>query len=179
MKKTELSNVKVGKTFKIGEIEFIKFSDIDGITIAVSKDIVFRSEFGNNNNLAESDVLEKLNKEILPELIKEVGEENILEFETDLTTLDGLKPYEPLKSKISIPSFDFYRANVEMFDKYKVDSWWWLATPDTAEPHYKPSWLLCVSPVGRVNIYYYCYYRNFGVRPFLKFVSSIFVSYEE
>ena len=177
MKKTELSSIEVGKTFKIGEIEFIKFSDIDGVTIAVSKDIVFRLEFGNNNNLAESDVLEKLNKEILPELIKEVGEENILEFETDLTTLDGLKPYEPLKSKISIPSFDFYRANVEMFDKYKVDSWWWLATPDTAEPHYKPSWRLCVSPVGGIDNYDYYYFN--GVRPFLKFVSSIFVSYEE
>lgn len=177
MKKTELSNVKVGKTFKIGEIEFIKFSDIDGITIAVSKDIVFRSEFGNNNNLAESDVLEKLNKEILPELIKEVGEENILEFETDLTTLDGLKPYEPLKSKISIPSFDFYRANVEMFDKYKVDSWWWLATADTAEPHYNPSWRLCVSPGGCMDYFYYCNFS--GVRPFLNFVSSIFVSCEE
>ena len=177
MKKTELSNVKVGKTFKIGEIEFIKFSDIDGVTIAVSKDIVFRSEFGDNNNLAESDVLEKLNKEILPELIKEVGQENILEFETDLTTLDGLKPYEPLKSKISIPSFDFYRANVEMFDKYKVDSWWWLATPDTAEPHYNPSWLLCVSPGG--GIYSDNCNGRRGVRPFLKFVSSIFVSYEE
>ena len=177
MKKTELSSIEVGKTFKIGEIEFIKFSDIDGITIAVSKDIVFRSEFGNNNNLAESDVLEKLNKEILPELIKEVGEENILEFETDLTTLDGLKPYEPLKSKISIPSFDFYRANVEMFDKYKVDSWWWLATPDTAEPHYNPSWSLCVSPVGNVGSYGYGY--DGGVRPFLNFVSSIFVSCEE
>lgn len=177
MKKTELSSIEVGKTFKIGEIEFIKFSDIDGVTIAVSKDIVFRLEFGNNNNLAESDVLEKLNKEILPELIKEVGEENILEFETDLTTLDGLKPYEPLKSKISIPSFDFYRANVEMFDKYKVDSWWWLATPDTAEPHYKPSWRLCVSPVGSIDDYNY--YGLNGVRPFLKFVSSIFVSYEE
>lgn len=177
MKKTELSSIEVGKTFKIGEIEFIKFSDIDGVTIAVSKDIVFRLEFGNNNNLAESDVLEKLNKEILPELIKEVGEENILEFETDLTTLDGLKPYEPLKSKISIPSFDFYRANVEMFDKYKVDSWWWLATPDTAEPHYKPSWRLCVTPDGGIlSSNYYC---NCGVRPFLKFVSSIFVSYEE
>lgn len=178
MKKTELSNVKVGKTFKIGEIEFIKFSDIDGITIAVSKDIVFRLEFGNNNNLAESDVLEKLNKEILPELIKEVGEENILEFETDLTTLDGLKPYEPLKSKISIPSFDFYRANVEMFDKYKVDSWWWLATPDTAKPHYNPSWRLCVSPDGYIGFNLYDY-GKYGVRPFLKFVSSIFVSCEE
>ena len=177
MKKTELSSIEVGKTFKIGEIEFIKFSDIDGITIAVSKDIVFRSEFGNNNNLAESDVLEKLNKEILPELIKEVGEENILEFETDLTTLDGLKPYEPLKSKISIPSFDFYRANVEMFDKYKVDSWWWLATPDTAEPHYNPSWSLCVSPDGLI---YYNDFNDFnGVRPSLNFVSSIFVSCEE
>lgn len=177
MKNIELTKVEVGKVFKIGDFEFIKFSENEGRTIAVSKDIAFRSAFGENNNFNESDVFKRLNDEFLPKIINEVGEENVLEFETDLTTLDGLKPYGVLKSKISIPTFDFYRANVEMFDKYKVDGWWWLATPDTAPPHYEPSWRLCVSPDGR--IYGGIYRYDYGVRPFLNFVSSIFVFCED
>lgn len=173
-KAVQLSEIKNGKTFKIGDVVYIKFSDIDGVTTAVTKEPVFRSGFGSNNNLHESKILKRLQEEFLPAVIKVVGEENVCEFETDLTTLDGLKPYEPLKSKISLPTFDFYRANVEIFDKHKVDSWWWLATPDTAQPHYDPIWIRCVSPRGSVNIGYYFYNR--GVRPILNFVSSIFVS---
>ena len=172
----KLKEIENGKTFKVGEIEFIKFADNDGVATVVTKDILFRSEFGNNNNLHNSDVLEKLNAEVLPKIIKVVGEENICEFETDLTTLDGLKPYEPLKSKISLPTLDFYRANVDIFDKYKVNDWWWLATPESAKPHDAPNWIVCVSPSGFFHNYYYC---SIGVRPFLCFVSSILVSCEE
>ena len=173
----ELSQVKVSEVFKIAGYEFIKFSDQDGETTAVSKYCVFRSVFGNNNNLKNSTVLKRLEEEILPKLEKTVGMDNICDIITDLTTLDGLKPYEPLKTKISIPTFDFYRANVDIFDKHKVDTWWWLATPDTALPHYDLTWQVCVSPSGYVN---YGLYDNFiGVRPFLRFKSSISVSCEE
>ena len=173
----KLKEIENGKTFKVGEIEFIKFADNDGVATVVTKDILFCSEFGNDNNLHNSDVLEKLNAEVLPKIIKVVGKENICEFETDLTTLDGLKPYEPLKSKISLPTLDFYRANVDIFDKYKVNDWWWLATPESAKPHDAPNWIVCVSPSGYIrNI---DYYNSIGVRPFLCFVSSISVSCEE
>ncbi len=177
MKTVELSKIECGKTFKIGEIEFIKFTDEDGKVIVVTKDSVFRSEFGKNNNLSESKIIERLNSEVLPKIVEEVGEENVCEFETDLTTLDGLKPYAPFKSKVSLPTFDFYRANVEIFDKYKLDEYWWLATPDTALPHYNPSWGVCVSPSGYIFSDYYCDY--FAVRPFFIFLSSILVSCDE
>ncbi len=173
----KLNEIKNGKTFKIGEIEFIKFLDNDGVTVAVTKDILFRSEFGNDNNFHTSKVLERLNEEVLPKIIEAVGEENVCEFETDLTTLDGLKPYGPLKSKISLPTFDFYRTNVEIFDKYKVNDWWWLATPESARPHDAPNWIVCVSPSGRISGDNYDF--RSGVRPFLCFVSSISVSCEE
>ena len=169
-----MSEIENGETFKIGDIEFIKFYDENGETIAVTKECIYDMEFGSNNNFAESEVLKRLMQEFLPKIIEIVGDENICYSKTDLTTLDGLKPYDELVSKITLPTFDFYRANVEIFDKYKLDCYWWLATPDTAQPHYEPRWITCVSPSGDFRNYFYN--LNIGVRPFLRFVSSIFVS---
>ena len=104
-----------------------------------------------------------------------VGEENLCLIKTDLTCLDGLKPYGELESLVSLPTLDFYRANVEVFDKYPVDRWWWLATPESARPHDAPNWVLCVAPSGCVSNDYYGIGSS-GVRPFLSFNSSIFES---
>ncbi len=177
MKTMELSKIEISKTFKIGEVEFIKFKEVDGVTVAVAKDVVFHSVIGNNNNFAESTPLERLTKEFLTKIAEVVGEENICEFETDLTTLDGLKPYENLKSKVGLVTLDFYRENVKTFDMYMPDCYWWLATPESARPHDAPNWVLCVSPSGCVS-FNICIY-NYGVRPVLHFVSSISVSCDE
>ena len=176
MNKIMLNDVKNGSTFKIGDVEFIKFFDKENRTVAVTKETVFDSRVGDNNNLTESKVIERLKTEFLPKITEIVGEENVLEFKTDLTTLDGLKPYEPMVSKISLPTFDFYRENVNIFDKYKLDEWWWLATPESAQPHSEPWWTTCVSPSGVNGNDYDIFY---GVRPILNFVSDIFVSCEE
>ena len=167
-----------GATFEVAGIEFIKFPLEDGKTAAVAKDILFKSTFGdNNNNLTTSKILKMLQTEFLPKIIEAVGEENVCEFETDLTTFDGLKPYPALKSKISLPTLDFYRQNVEIFDVHKVKTWWWLATPESSDAHGSSDWILCVSPVGYVNCND-CYNYGHGVRPFLIFKSSIFESFE-
>lgn len=170
--------VRDGETFKVGKFEFIKFPSTNGMTPVVMKDIAFRSRFGDNNDLTCSTVLKRMQEDILPQIIDAVGEENVLTFKTDLTTLDGLKPYDALESKISLPTMDFYRANVEIFDKHNPKCWWWLATPESAKPHYDSTWVLCVSPSGRINYLRYNY-RDRGVRPFLVFKSSIFESSEE
>ena len=172
----KLTEIVNGKTFKIGDVEFIKFAEENGEVTAVAKEIAFRSEFGKNNNLKESSLLQKLNEEFLPKIASVVGEENILTHKVDLTSLDGLKTYGDMTSKISIPTFDFYRENVKIFDEYKLDTWWWLATPDTTPEHYNANWFSCVSPGG--GIYDINYDDFIGVRPFLKFVSSISVSCE-
>lgn len=177
-KTIKLSEVQVGKTFFIAGMEFIKFNDENGKTAAVSKNVLFGSIFGKNNNFAESSVLRKLEQEVLPKIAAEIGEENICEFETDLISLDGSKKHGKIRSKVSLPTFDFYRNNVEIFDKYKLDCWWWLATPDTTSDHLSDDWIVCVSPLGDIDFnIYYDYYG--GVRPFWIFVSSISVSCEE
>ena len=167
-------NVADKSTFTVAGIEFIKFPEVNGKVPVVARDSLFNSRFGDTNDLNNSYFLEKLN-DIYKKIAEEVGEENICEFETDLRTHDGLRPYPNFKSKISIPTFDFYRDIVDVFDMYKLDTWWWLATPESARPHDAPEWTLCVSPLGRIS-YRSSYCNRIGVRPFLIFESSIFVS---
>ena len=170
--------VQDGEAFMVGDIEFIKFPDQRGMTPVLAKDIAFVSDFGGNNNLAESKVLARMQQEFLPNVVKAVGEENVCMFKTDLTTWDGLQVYGELESKISLPTMDFYRKHVDIFDQYKVDRWFWLATADSAKPHDDPLYVLCVSPSGNLFNDYYDIV-NYGVRPFLYFNSSIFAPCEQ
>ena len=175
-KKAIFPAVEDGETFTIAGMEFIKFPSVDGQTPVVMKNIAFNSRFGDNNDLRSSDVLQKMETEILTKIIEAVGKENLCTVKTDLTTLDGLTPYGTMESLISLPTLDFYRANVSIFDKYKPDCWWWLATPESAQPHDDPYWVKCVAPSG--NIYDDYYLNVSGVRPFCVFKSSIFESSE-
>lgn len=168
-----LAEIKTGEIFKVANIEFIKFADENGHTIAVAKEGLFFSRFGNDNNFAKSIVKQRLDSEILPKIEKAIGAENIIEHEVDLLSLDGDDKWGKAKCKISIPTFDFYRKNVKMFDKHLLGNWWWLATPDSTATHYNDDWVCCVSPRG-------CFggsgfYHDYAVRPFMIFVSSISV----
>ena len=178
MKTTKtLAEIKCGELFEVADIEFIKFADENGQTIAVAKDTLFNSRFGDNNNFATSDVKRKLEEKVLPKLEQAIGAENIIEHEVDLLSLDGDDKWGKVMCRISISTFDFYRAKVKVFDKYNPDQWWWLATPDTTSAHYNDDWVRCVEPRG--DIYYDGCSNGRGVRPFLIFSSSIFVSCEE
>ena len=167
------SEITAGETFVVAGIEFIKFPEKDGKFVAVAKDSLGDKAFDNNSNdFSQSSLFEYLNKEILPKIEAEVGAENVLEFETDLFSLDGHRKYGVMKSRIGLPTFDFYRENREIFDKHHLDDWWWLSTPN-GEKFY----VVCVAPSGGVNdLNSYC--NHLGVRPFLLFSSSIFVSCE-
>lgn len=167
---------KAGETFKVGEYELIRVKDQDGGVAVVFKDVVFDSRFGEDNNFAKSTILKRLEEEILPKLESALGAENILEFETDLTSLDGSKKHGTMRSNIGLPTFDFYRENVKVFDRYNRKYWWWLATPDSTSDHSNDDWIVCVSPRGIIRSG--VYYGDYGVRPFLIFSSSIFVSLE-
>lgn len=177
-KKMTFPGVKDGETFTVAGFEFIKFPATDHGTPVVFRDVAFRSRFGANNNLKESIVLKRMQEEVLPKIVEAIGEENVLTFNTDMMALDGLRPYPDVESKISLCTLDFYRQNVAIFDQHKVDDWWWLATPWSAQPHDDPYWVLCVAPSGCINYAGYNY-GGCGVRPFLIFESSIFQSCEE
>ena len=172
-----IPGIKDGETFKIGEMEFIKFPEKDGKTPVVMKNIAFRSRFGGTNNFKESDILQRMKEEILPGIVEAIGEENLCSITTDLTSLDGLKDYGAAESLIALPTLDFYRENAEIFQAHKLNRWWWLATP-WRTPTNDDDWcVLCVSPSGFIGSSGY-FNGNNGVRPFLIFKSCIFGSPE-
>lgn len=166
------SEIAVGETFVVGGIEWIKFPEKHGGFVAVAKESLGNKAFDNNSNdFSKSSLLKYLEKEILPEIINEVGEDKVLDFETDLFSLDGHKKYGKMTSRISLSTFDFYRENREIFNKHPLDDWWWLSTPNGE------GWgVVVVAPSGYV--YYIISICSRGVRPVLLFSSSIFVSRE-
>lgn len=163
--------VNEGESFKIGDVELIRFPEIDGGVPVVAKDSITRMKFGENNNLKESTELNKVLDDFLKKITAAVGEENVLSFETDLLSLDGGDKYGKMTSKVSLPTLDFYRANRKIFDKHKLDKYYWLATPDSNDN----SLVLCVAPSGDV-LCFNSYYYDCGVRPFCILKSNIFVS---
>ena len=107
-----LADVPVGELFKIGRYEFIKFTDDNGQVVAVSKDSLYQSSFGQNNNFATSDILKRLHRVMLNELEEIVGAENIIEHDVDLLSLDGSGKYGKVKAKISIITFEICHINI-------------------------------------------------------------------
>ncbi len=171
----EKINAKVGETFQLVGYELIRFAEKDGGVCVVFKDVAFTSDYGEDNNLSKSKILRRMQEEILPELEKLIGAENILEFETDLISVDGSRKHGKRRSKISLPTLDFYRENRAIFAGHKVDKWWWLATPWETSEYTEDYWVACVSPRGYISNGN-CNYDYGGVRPFLIFSPSIFVS---
>lgn len=174
MSKVEIINEDI---FKIGKYEFIKFADENGNIIGVLKECLEDKKFGSSNDFSKSDILTMLNEKFLPEIEEIVGAKNILEFETDLTSLDGSKKYGAIRSKVSLPTFDFYRTHRALFAKYNSEKWWWLSTPYTTMEVVNDWWVCCVSPLGCFGDYD-CL-SDHGVRPILIFKSSIFDSLDK
>ncbi len=171
--KVMAGEIAAGETFFVAGVEWIKFPEKDGKFIAVAKGSLGDKIFDkSSNDFSKSSLLKYLEKKVLPKITAEIGEENAHEFETDLFSLDGHRKYGKITSKISLPTFDFYRENREVFDEHHLKVWWWLATPNG-----ESCLVVCVAPSGDVNFYFSDYYGN-GVRPVLLFSSSIFVSRE-
>lgn len=170
-----------GETVMIGGREWIVFNHLpDGTTQLVTKEFWLKDvKFDeDSNDYSKSAIRDRLNTELYTELVSTVGKENIIKHTVDLTTLDGRKNFGCCEDFVSLPTFDFVRANIDVFDKYKdyVDDWGFLATAfSTEDTGYKYN-VCCLLPVGCIN-YFNCNYRN-GVRAFCIFKSSILVSCE-
>ena len=173
-KQVKLGDIPAGDLAKIGKYEFIVLEHSKETTAIILKDLLYENkQFGSNNNYKDSNA-DKLCCEFEKEIAKIVGEDNLIEHTVDLTSDDGLKDYGSVKRKMSLITTELYRRYVEIFDKYKLDKWWWLATADSTPTHTNNTWVRCVSPVGNVN-YHFCNYER-GVRPFCILKSNIFVS---
>ena len=123
---------------------------------------LFESEFGTDNNYANSAVRkELLEHEFTLSLQKEYGD-RLVPAVMDLTALDGLKDYGKATDIIGIPDLNLYRECRENI--LAGDRWWWLSTPNSTPSGTGSSYVRYVYSYGSVD-WYECYWFS-GVRPF-------------
>lgn len=149
----------------------------DGGTAVITKELLEkRMDYGNDNNFDGSKVDKYLNGEYLTELMKEFCEDQILEHEVDLFSLDGLDDYGKVNRKVSLLTIDQYRKYRKVLGK-NMNNWWWLSTPHSTPSGYSAVCVRYVDSGGGVDCDD-CSYAG-GLRPFCVLRSSIFVSVDE
>lgn len=130
----------------------------------------------SRNNWEDSTLRKKLHEQILPEIKNEVGEEYVVKFKRNLTSLDGLTEYGDCMDEISLIGIDEYRKYRNLIPNSKKE-WWWTITPWSTAGNNDNVWVAVVSPSGD-----FCngsYSSSNGVRPVCIFSSKLFESRKE
>lgn len=133
------------------------------------------------NDFSKSEIKNILNDEngdILTDIYKGFGKENVLIDTVDLLSMDGLDTYGTCDCKVHLGTFDDYRKVRKngMF-RTKNEKPFWLDTPDSTNEGCSASFVQIVRSHGGVGCDC-CDWRGCGVRPFCSLESSICVSVE-
>lgn len=173
--KVQLSTLKPGSEFKIGDEMFIVLEQTENGTRVISKEFAYTDmKFGDSSDWKVSPVRVLLNSEYYNKISKLIGANNIIAMERDLTSLDGLDDYGTCSDKITLLTASEYAKYHKILGlKSKYSDWWWLITPVSTPSNDYARNVCCVRSNGILN-WDGCGYCH-GVRPFLNLESSIFV----
>lgn len=172
----ELSELKLGEVFKIGDHDFIVLEQMTGATAVISKefmaeDVVFDEDTRDYN---KSSLKKLMDNEILKEIEAAVGMNNVVEHEVDLTSVDMQNEFGTCRCKVRPITFDEARKYNDLLVNKDLPDWYWTCTPwSTKERGWEHSIAVVSGPgyVGDVG-----YDGDVGVRPFCILKSNIFVS---
>lgn len=177
--KFELSALKPGDVFKIGDHDFIVLEQMNGTTAVISKDfmaedVVFDDDTRDYN---KSSLKKLMDDEILKEIEAAVGINNVVEHEVSLTSVDMQNEFGTCRCKIRPVTFDEARKYNDLLVNKDLPDWYWTCTPwSTKERGWEYS-ISVVSGSGNFSGNDYCNFN--GVRPFCILKSNIFVSKED
>ena len=174
-----LADLGVGEKFSVGDEVFILLEKCDdGGAIVVRKDMLPEaSRFGESADWKSSFIRRDLNGRYYQRLAAIVGDNNIIPMTRDLTSLDGLDDYGSCIDNVSLMTVHEYAKYHRILGFASYPRWQYLITPFSTPSNEYTRNVCCVNYFGAVD---WCGCDNdFGVRPFLKFNSSILVSVED
>ena len=174
--KVQLSTLKPGETFKVGEHDFIVLKQGEEVTHVISKDFMAENiEFDENTrDYKKSNLKKVIERDIQPLIEKEVGTDNIIEHEVDLTSVDMQNEFGTYMCKVRPITFDEARKYNDLFANEEMPDWYWTCTPWSTE---KRGWRYSIAVVSPSGLIYFFVCRCVcGVRPFCILKSNIFVS---
>ena len=175
--KVLLSSLVPGETFHIGEHEFIVLAQTGEETNVISKGFIGerRAFDDESRDYGDSSLAAYMDQTIQPMIEAVVGEENLVEHEVELTSVDMQHEFDAYLCKVRPLTFDEARKYNNLLVNPELSGWYWTCTPwSTKERGWEYS-VTVVSPSGYVNYYYFFNY-GLGVRPFCILKSNIFVS---
>ena len=178
--KTQLKDVAVGETFKVGELEFIvlehkEYNSGNCETLVILKNFWKTDKFDEvSNDYKESSIRKSLNTEFYALLSNAIESENIVKHKVDLISDDGRTDYGDCEDSISLLTCEMYRKYVYILDEHNPKKWWWLATAYSTKSNGYEASVRCVFSDGPMSSR--SCDDDYGVRPFCILKSSIFVS---
>lgn len=174
---TELALLSPGDVFEKNGVQYIVCEQFeDGRTAVVRKEYLDdEMKFGSDNNWKNSDLRTYLNDEHYNEIKEVFGEENIVDHEVDLTSLDGYDDYGVSTDKVSVMNIDRYRKYHRFIGN--TEYWHWLSTPNSTPSGTGSSDVRCVLSDGYVD-WSDCL-CSWSVRPFFILKSTISVSFDK
>jgi hypothetical protein len=174
--KVKLESLKAGKTFCIGENDYIVLEQHERKTKVISKNFIAEGrEFADDTvDYKISGLRKYIEAEIQPTIENEVGAENLVEHRVSLETVDGQNDYGELTCKVRPITFDEARQYNNLIVNNDLDDWWWTCTAWTSPNREYNRSMAVVLPSG--NFYNYSCYYGRGVRPVFILKSNIFVS---
>jgi len=160
-----IGELKQGERFTYANIEWIKLDDDFGGSLVLAVNTLFNSVFDENesNNWAKSSLRKSLNSYVngnfTNSFLRAINKDDLIEFERDLTTDDGMTEYGACKDFISLYTCNEYRKYRKIIPY--LDTWHWTITGDSL---FYSHYVRYVHSDGCLNdLYAYC--GNLGVRP--------------
>lgn len=174
--KCVLRDLNPGDTFVKNNVEYIVCEHFEngGTAVIRKKCLKDDMKFGSTNNWAESNIRKFLNGEYLKNISDDFDQDNILDHEVCLLSLDGYDDYGRTTDKVSVLTIDRYRKYHKFIGN--VDRWNWLSMPDSTPSGIGASRVRYVGLGGCVDWGYVDI--TCGVHPFFVLKSSISVSPE-
>lgn len=166
--------LEVGNTVEVAGIKWLVLDNLEKGYLVISEDFYGEDKaFDNNkNDWKTSRLRHYLDMKLRKEIEEDVGEDALVKFDRDLTSMDGQTEYGICEDYVSIITFDEYRKYRKLLPN--TGEYWWTLTPDSTACNDDSLWVRVVSPRGFI-ISTDCYDFN-GVRPVCIFSSSIFES---
>lgn len=173
--KVQVGTLNTGDVFKIDDEEFIFLERTDIGAAIIRKDFLFTDVFGDSSDWKPSKMRNRLNNEYFNQLAAKVGAENIIPFERDLTSWDGLDDYGTCIDKISLLSMAEYAKYHKILGlNSKYPDWQFLITPYSAPSNGYTRFVCVVRGDGALS-WGDCGDSR-GARPFLILNPSVLVS---
>lgn len=174
--KVKLESLKAGKTFCIGENDYIVLEQHERKTKVISKNFIAEGrEFADDTvDYKISGLRKYIEAEIQPTIENEVGAENLVEHRVSLETVDGQDNYGELTCKVRLLTFDEARKYNNLIVNKDLDDWWWTCTAWTSPNHEYNRSMAVVLSSGVIRSY--SCNCNLSVRPVFILKSNIFVS---